>query len=120
MSQPTLFDEPRARHSDPISARDAARSVSPAVPDLNEAILYAARTIGVPCTAFNLALIIGKNHPDRWDEGTIRTRVSALGKQHKLVKADEAGRSPRGQRCIRWRLPVRLIGVETVPVRSVL
>lgn len=111
---PTLFDQPRARHSDPSSSHEAAASVRPAQEELNIEIIGAVRCRPFPVTAFDIAQIVQACNPDRWDEGTIRTRVSALGKQGRLVRADHAGLSPRGQRCARWYLPSRLVRVENV------
>lgn len=92
-----------ARTSDPDTSHAAAHAVTPAVPVIEAAILVAA-SYRVPRSAFSIARWVEKDHPGRWDEGTIRTRVSNMGKRGLLVKCGE-GKSPRGRRADLWRLP---------------
>lgn len=106
MSEPTLFDQPSARTSDPLTSHLAAAAVTPGTNALEDAILILAdRPDGRGETAFAIAERVEWQCPGRWDESTIRTRVSALGKQGKLVKCAEKGISPRGRVADRWRLP---------------
>jgi len=94
----------RARASDPASSHLAAQSIEPILTRMERTILGAAsRTFGM--TSFELASQVESVYPGRWDEGSIRTRVSALGKAGRLVKATETGLSPRGHVCDRWLLP---------------
>lgn len=95
--------EPRTRRTDPDTSHAAAHAVTPGLNAMEEAILEVApRSFGV--TAFTIALVVGNKHPHRWDEGSIRTRVSNMGKRGLLVKCGE-GKSPRGRRADLWRLP---------------
>ena len=95
---------PLTRASDPITSHQAAASAKPGSAAMNEAILRETSPWRYPRTAFDLAARVQIAHPGRWDEGSIRTAVSRLGKAGKLRKADEEGRSPRGQKCTRWVL----------------
>lgn len=95
--------EPRARHSDPDTAHEAAAKAKRGSEAMNAAILAEARRM-IPLTAFTLATAVSVAFPGRWDEGSIRTAVSRLGKRGLLVK-DGKGKSPRGRACDRWRLP---------------
>lgn len=115
MQTESLFDLPRARASDPSTAHEAAHAVRPGTEELNIEIIRAVRSVPFPVTAFDIARMVQAFNWNRWDEGTIRTRVSALGKQGRLVRSDNAGLSPRGQRCARWFVPQRLRSLEDVP-----
>lgn len=95
--------EPRARHSDPETSHRAAAAVKPGGKEMNEAILRAAHPTHA-YTAFEIAQNIAYFTPNRWDEGSLRSAVSRLGKRGLLVK-DGKGKSPRGQPCDKWRLP---------------
>lgn len=102
-AQPTLFDEPRARHRDPDTSHRARASVAPAIPALRQAVLNACTRFS-PSSAFDIARRVEVAAPGRWDEGTIRGEVSRLGRTPALVK-DGKGKSPRGQSCDLWRMP---------------
>ena len=95
---------PLTRASDPATSHQAAAVAKPGAGPLNEAILREASPFRYPRSAFDLAARVQIVHGNRWDEGTIRTAVSRLGKAGKLFKADDEGRSPRGQKCVRWVL----------------
>ena len=72
---------------------------------LYAAILREVSPQRFPRSAFDLATRVQIVHPGRWDESSIRTAVSRLGKQGKLVKTPVRGLSPRGRQCDTWRLP---------------
>lgn len=100
-------EEPRARHSDPGTSHQAAAKVKPGSAAMNAAILETVRVgrlYGGALTAFEIAEYVQITHPRRWDEGSVRTAVSRLGKRGLLVK-DGKGKSPRGQPADTWRLP---------------
>lgn len=93
-----------ARTDDPESAHLAAQAVTPSVGALERAILeHTARTFKL--SAFTIAAVIGEVHRGRWSEGTIRTRVSAMGKRGLLIRHPKWGKSPRGQVCDGWSKP---------------
>lgn len=120
-AQPTLFDEPRARHRDPNSSHEAAAATKPGRGELQVAIIKMAHD-AYAYTAFQIAENLEHFWPARWDEGTIRAEVSRLGKQGRLVKASEKGLSPRGMKCDMWRLPASHFfnAVEDVPTGGAL
>lgn len=98
---------PAARHSDPDTSHRAAAVVKQGSAAMNAEILETVRVgrlYSAPLTAFEIAAYIQVTQPRRWDEGSIRTAVSRLGKRGLLVK-DGKGKSPRGQACDKWRLP---------------
>lgn len=102
----TLFD-PVARASDPETSHQAATKAKRGSETMNAAILETVRIgrlYGGALTAFEIAEFVQITHPRRWDEGSVRTAVSRLGKRGLLVK-DGKGKSPRGQACDLWRLP---------------
>lgn len=99
MTMPSLFDQPRARASDPETAHEAAAVVKPASSALIAAIRWTLQG-GARLSAFDIAAAVEREHPGRWDEGTVRTAVSRAG----LRAVDTGGTSPRGQRCCRYSL----------------
>lgn len=99
----SLFDQPLTRAADPPTSRAAAESLTPGLSALEAAILHMASSWH-PQSAFALAQAVEGEQPGRWDEGTIRSRVSKLGKRGLLV-TDGTGKSPRGHDCDLWRLP---------------
>lgn len=122
-AQLDFFSEPCARHGDPRTSHLAAASVAPAIPALNGAILQASWGLYCPSTAFELADQVRRVHGDRWDESTIRTRVSQLHKAGELIE-DGVGKSPRGSVCGKYRLPSMGLryseSIEDVPTGNVL
>lgn len=95
---------PLARRTDPATSHLAASATESAVPAIEQAILAAADIITAR-TAFVIAERVEHANPGRWDEGTIRTRVSAMGKARKLSRSGVKGTSPRGRECDRWYAP---------------
>lgn len=114
MQTESLFDLPKARASDPSTSHEAAASVRPAQEELNIEIISVIRSAPFPVTAFDIARMVQAFNWNRWDEGTVRTRVSALRKEGRIAFADGAGVSPRGRRCDRFHLPSRLVRVDDV------
>lgn len=100
------FAMPAARSSDPSTAHEAAAKAKPGSQAMDAAILDAANAFRFmeAASAFAIASRVQTANPGRWDEGSIRTAVSRLGKRGLLVK-DGKGKSPRGQACDLWRLP---------------
>lgn len=99
------LDLPLARRTDPDTAHLAAHAVAPGISALEAAIVHAmSAQYWVPMTAFRIAELVYVRHHKRWDEGSVRTAVSRMGKRGKLVK-DGKGKSPRGHAADLWRLP---------------
>lgn len=96
---------PLARNSDPVTSREAAERVKPGNGELVRAIRFAvgvhAHDPAYPWTAFDIAEQVEVDYPGRWAESTIRTAVSRAG----LTAVDVKGKSPRGQRCVRFTYP---------------
>lgn len=92
----------RARNTDPLTSHLAAAAVSPGCKDCIAAIRQVLTDSGNPrgLTAFTIAYFVELDHPDRWDEGTIRRRVKDAG----LTEVKKMGKSPRGRACSRWTL----------------
>lgn len=95
--------EPRARHSDPDTAHEAAAKAKHGSEAMNAAILAAVASPhwSSGYSAFEIAERVMRAHPDRWNEDSVRTAVSRLGKKGKLRKYGTT-LSPRGQRCTVW------------------
>ncbi len=111
---------PLARHSDPQQSHQAAATVAPGVPELEQAILQASWELYVPSTPFELADQVRRTHHDRWGEATIRSGVSRCWKAGSLVQ-DGEGKSPRGVGCVKLRMPsmsYRWEHVEDVPTNG--
>lgn len=98
----TFHAQPVARASDPGTSHKAAMRAKPG----NSVLVAEIRRVvgewnqGDPMDAFHIARVVESQYPRRWSEGTIRTAVSRAG----LRAVDTEGRSPRGQRCIRYSL----------------
>ena len=74
MTQPTLFDEPKSRHSDPPTSKAAASRVAPMRPSIRKEILEALAIWG-PATDDQLCVRLNID-PRRWP--TVKTARSAL------------------------------------------
>ena len=75
MTAVPLFDEPRARRTDPQTSRDAAGRMRAAAPSLTRQILDAFATNG-PMTDRELCKALGAD-PERWPSiKTARSRLS--------------------------------------------
>ncbi len=94
MSQPTLFDEPLARLSDPETAHEAARALLPGNDELIRKIRLCVSRYG-PMSAFDVARHIDASDKDRWASSSIISACSRAG----LEVAKISGVSPRGRRC---------------------
>lgn len=96
--------EPRARHSDPSTAHEAAAVVKAGSVAMNAAIVAAVKcdAFGGPVTAFDIAEIVERHEPGRWEAGSVRTAVSRLARAKRIRKLDENGKSPRRRRCARY------------------
>lgn len=74
----TLFDQPRARISDPQTSLFAAESVKPANSELVRFIRQALERNG-PMTHEGIVTEVMWVQPDRWTEGTIVTACARAG-----------------------------------------
>lgn len=97
MTAMTLFDQPRARVSDPLPSHTAADCVKPGSKELVEAIRWWVSKQPEPKSAFEIAAAIAGQ---RWQGDTVRTAVSRAG----LHAVDVNGRTPGGRRCTRYVL----------------
>lgn len=75
MAQPSLFDEPAARWTDPTPSHEAAWSLVPGNAELIARIRECVRVYG-PMTAFDIEDHIEAHMPGRWQGDTIRSAVS--------------------------------------------
>lgn len=97
MTALSLFEQPKARASDPMTAHEAAASVRPASRELIDAIVWWVGKQPQPVSAFQIADAIAGA---RWSHATVRTAVSRAG----LWAVDADGVTPRRRKCLRYRV----------------
>ena len=103
----SLFDQPRARATDPVTSHLAAVSVTPANDDLKQYIHRAIERCG-PLTQEQIATEVERAQPNRWTRGTV---VSACARAD-LFKWD-IDTNARGRQVIVWSLtPPPIVEVE--------
>ena len=107
IEQTSLWGEPRARLSDPISAHEAASVVKPGNADLIKAIRSYVWTFG-PSTAYEIAEGLAGS---RWQPDTVRTACARAGLK-KACGIDNVV-TPGGRPCALYCLPT-----ETVPTHG--
>jgi len=90
----------KARASDPVSSHLAATAVKPAAGVLEEFIVAACE--GNPRTAEQIAELVLRMNPGRWTEGTVRTAVSRVCEDGRIVVCGE-GRTSRGMKARLYR-----------------
>lgn len=101
---PTLFDEPPVRATDPQSSRDAAATAKAGNDDLlREIRAYVLNAAPRPVTAFDIADAVHESSRGRWQLDSIRSAcVPKRGARLRFV--DKQGVSPGGRKVQRWTL----------------
>lgn len=91
-----ILTHPRARHSDPPAAHEAATTVTPSAEALQREIRRCVWAYG-PLTAWQIAHELGQKWPGRWRESTIRSacapRRSGLHQFSAKVDTDRGPKS---------------------------
>lgn len=101
MKQLALIAEPRHRSTDPDTSRAAAKSIEPHAGYLERLIVNFVAVAIEPATAERVAYALGCMHPNRWDEGTIRSAVSRTAKKGLIVPVGY-GTTSRGRAAITY------------------
>jgi hypothetical protein len=98
MNQPTLFDQPKVRHTDPPTSRDAADSLDrQAVGKRCAELLKLVRHAGTyGRTVAELVAVTG------YDRGNTARRVTDLAQAGKVYDSGKTRPGPSGRQSIVW------------------
>lgn len=99
-----LFSQPKVRHNDPATSRDAATAVSKGSADLETAIVDAVDRYG-PCTDEEIVDLIHAGHGERWKESTIVSARARCVGHGRLVDSGDTGLNRRNRAMTVWRQP---------------
>src|SRR6185369_15114118 len=105
----SLFDEPRARSTDPATSHRAAELVRPVNSELIE-YSHAALARGGLLTHEEIADAVDGAQPDRWTRGTIVSACARAG----LFEWDETVTNKRGHTVRLWSLEPPEENVRTI------
>lgn len=97
------YDEPRARTTDPVTAHEAADSISPEAREASEVWVLATLAEHGPMSdgdVWDWYVLFGP--ADNWSDSRLRTARSQLVRKGLVIEADKNGLSRAGRRVARW------------------